>query len=329
MAKSINQKLKLIYILHFLEEFTDENHALSTQEIIDMLEQVDIMAERKSIYDDMQRLADYGYDILQSKSKEKKGYYLASRDFELAELKLLVDAVQSSKFITRKKSRELISKLEKLASKHQAKELQRAVYVADRVKTMNESIYYTIDAIHRAMNENCRISFQYSEWGTDKKLHFRKNGERYEVSPYQLIWNDSNYYLVAYDEVSEELRHYRVDKISSVVQLKGERKGSERFHNFNPAIYSSKTFAMFGGEEEKVTIWFDRFLIGVVLDRFGSDVDLRVYDDGSFYIITTLQISSQFFAWIAGFGNRCKIMSPQNVVQDYQQYLQEILEIYS
>lgn len=328
MSKSINQKLKLIYLLHFLEQYTDENHALSTQELIQKLEDAGIGAERKSIYDDMQRLVDYGYDILQSKSKDKNGYYLASRDFELAELKLLVDAVQSSKFITRKKSRELISKLEKLVSVHQAKELQRTVYVADRVKTMNESIYYTIDAIHRAMNENNRISFQYSEWGTDKKLHLRKNGERYEVSPYQLIWNDSNYYLVAFDEGSGALRHYRVDKMSSVVQLASPREGGEQFHDFNPAVYSGKTFGMFGGQETKVTIWFDKILIGVVMDRFGSDVDLRVYEDGSFYIITTIQISPQFFGWIAGFGNRAKILSPKPVARDYGLFLQEILELY-
>lgn len=328
MAKSINQKLKLIFILDFLREYTDEDHALSTQQIIEKLDQVGISAERKSIYDDMQRLMDYGYDILQSKSKEKNGYYLASRDFELAELKLLVDAVQSSKFITRKKSRELIAKLEKLASKNQAKELQRAVYVADRVKTMNESIYYTIDAIHRAMNENNQISFQYSEWGTDKQLHLRRNGERYEASPYQLIWNDSNYYLVAFDERSKELRHYRVDKMSSVTQLDEKRDGGNLFEEFNPAVYSDKTFGMFGGSEERVTIWFDKFLIGVVMDRFGSGVDVRVYDDGSFYIVTTLQISSQFFGWIAGFGNRCKILSPSNVAEEYRLYLQEIVDIY-
>lgn len=328
MPKSANQKLKLLYILQILQEKTDENHALSTQAIIDLLEGYDIKAERKSIYNDMQQLCDFGYDILSNKTKENNGYYLASRDFELAELKLLVDAVQASKFITKRKSRELIEKLEKLTSSYEAKELQRSVYVADRAKTMNESIYYNVDTIHRGMNENMQITFQYAEWETDKKMHLRKEGRRYQVSPYQLIWNDSNYYLVAYEEESEILKHFRVDKMSNVWVEDVARVGSVRFQNFNPAIYSNRTFGMFGGEEEVVQILFDSQLIGVVMDRFGTDVDIRVRDQKHFSIRVDVAVSHQFFGWLAGLGSRAQIVSPAQVAASYQNYLKEIIASY-
>lgn len=328
MAKSANQKLKLLYILKILEEKTDENHALSTQRIIELLSEYDIQAERKSIYNDMKELTDFGYDILTNKTKENNGYYLASREFELAELKLLVDAVQSSKFITKRKSRELIEKLEKLASGYEAKELQRSVYVADRAKTMNEAIYYNVDAIHRAMNSNVQISFQYSEWGTDKKLHLRKDGERYQASPYQLIWNDANYYLIAYDEKDGMLKHYRVDKMGDVWLSEEKREGSERFKNFNPAVYSNKMFGMYGGSEELVQLQFDNALIGVVMDRFGTDVDVRVLDGQTFSIRTYVMVSPQFFGWLAGIGARVRILGPKEVRKQYHTYLSEIVQSY-
>ena len=178
-------------------------------QIIEELSKVSISAERKSIYSDLEALSDFGFDIISSKSRERSGYYLASRDFELAELKLLVDAVQSSRFITAKKTKELIGKLEKLASPYEAKQLQRQVYVSDRIKNSNESIYYSVDELHKAMQTNRRVTFRYYEWGPDGKMHFRKDGQCYEVSPYFLIWKDENYYLVAYDESNdvEVFRH--------------------------------------------------------------------------------------------------------------------------
>lgn len=328
MPKSINQKLKLLYIIKILMEKTDDKHAISTQELIRELEQYDISAERKSIYDDMARLSDFGYDVLCSKSKEHYGYYLGSRDFELAELKLLVDAVQSSKFITKKKSRQLISKIEKLVSIHEAKELQRDVYVTDRAKTLNESVYYNIDGIHKAINNNNQITFQYSEWKTDKKLHPKKEGKRYQVSPYQLIWNDANYYLIAYDEESEILKHYRVDKMTDVWQHEEKRMGGDRFKNFNPAIYSNRMFGMYGGYEELVQLKFDEKMIGVVMDRFGNDIDIRVLDDNSFTIRTYVMVSSQFFGWLCGLGKSVQILGPEKVSEEYCGYLLQILGKY-
>lgn len=200
MAKSANQKLKL------LSENTDEEHPASTADIIAYLEANDIHSERKSIYDDIEKLRDFGYDILQVHSRRGGGYYMGGRDFELAELKLLVDAVQSSRFITSRKSRSLIKKLELLAGKHDAGKLQRQVYVAGRVKTENESIYYSIDNIHRAIQENRQIAFQYLDWNLKKELVPRPNGEK-KVSPWALIWQDENYYLAAYDSASGVMKH--------------------------------------------------------------------------------------------------------------------------
>ena len=253
MAKSENQKLKLFYIMQMLSEHTDEEHVLGTQEIITKLAEHDISAERKSIYDDMARLADFGFDIMQKKGKSG-GYYLASRDFELAELKLLVDAVQASRFMTAKKSRELIKKLEKLASRHQAVQLQRQVFVVGRVKTENEKIYYNVDTIYRAIDENVKISFTYLEWSLSKELTPRREGEKYMVSPWALIWEDENYYLAAYDVKAGGIRHYRVDKMGDVALLSEKREGKEQYEKLNPAEYTKQTFGMFGGETVGLTL---------------------------------------------------------------------------
>ena len=212
MAKSSGQKLKLLYLIKMLRENTDENHPMSTPDIIKYLENQGIHAERKSIYNDMECLADFGYDVVQVQSRLGGGYYLGSREFELPELKLLVDAVQSSRFITTKKSRELIRKLEQIAGKNDAGKLQRQVYVAGRIKTENESIYYNIDAIHRAIQENRQITFVYLDWNLQKELVPRPGGDKC-VSPWALIWRDENYYLAAYDSEDRVIKHYRVDKM--------------------------------------------------------------------------------------------------------------------
>ena len=224
MPKSPGQKLKLLYIIEMLEQNTDENHPMSTAEIIERLEANGIHSERKSIYDDIEKLCDFGYDIIQVHSRLGGGYYLAGREFELAELKLLVDAVQSSRFITTKKSRELIKKLEKKAGKHDAGKLQRQVYVAGRIKTENESIYYNIDNIHRSIQENKQIGFTYLDWNLKKQLAERKNGYR-EVSPWALIWREENYYLAAFDAEDGIIKHYRVDKMGQAVLLDKPREG--------------------------------------------------------------------------------------------------------
>ena len=325
MAKSSGQKLKLLYILKMLMEHTDEHHAITTKEIIECLAANDIRAERKSIYDDINALIDFGYDILQVQSRKGGGYFLASRDFELAELKLLVDAVQSSRFITTKKSRELIKKIEHLLSKHDAGKLQRQVYVAGRIKTENESIYYSIDAIHNAIQENCQIKFTYMDWTLARTMKPRKEGEQYQVSPWALIWKEENYYLAAFESETDMMKHYRVDKMGPVTILSIPREGMQQFEKVNLADYTNQTFGMFGGEEEIVTLRFPNRLIGVILDRFGKDVDIRPDGEEYFRVRVRIVISGQFFGWLTGIGKDAEILSPETTYNQYKTWLSEIL----
>lgn len=329
MPKSTNQKLKLLYIIKILSEQTDEEHCMGTAALIEELAKYDIKAERKSIYDDINQLIDFGYDIILVKSRVNGGYYLASREFELAELKLLVEVVQSSKFLTVKKSKELIGKIEKLASKADAKQLQRQVYVANRIKTANESIYYIVDDIHKAILDNDQISFQYLEWNLEKQLVPRKDGKEYQVSPWALTCKEENYYLIAHDKEEDKIKHFRVDKMGSIRILTGKkREGGELFKSFDIADYANKTFGMFGGKEETVTLQFENHLIGVVLDRFGKEASVRKRDDGHFSVRVTVAVSGQFFGWLTGLGQGACLLAPADVVEQYRDYLRTVMQNY-
>lgn len=330
MAKSANQKLKLLYLLKILTEQTDEEHCMSAQTLIDALDEYGIRAERKSIYDDITQLIDFGYDIVLVKAKSGGGYYLASREFELAELKLLVETVQASRFLTLKKSRELIAKIEKLASKAEAGQLQRQVYVANRIKTANESIYYIVDDIHRAIQNNEQISFQYLEWNLEKELLPRKDGKVYRISPWALTCKDENYYLIAHDNESDTIKHFRVDKMGHIEVLAGVgRQGADLFERFDIAAYANKTFGMFGGQEEIVTLEFENHFIGVVLDRFGKEVPIRKRDAQHFSVRVQVALSGQFYGWLTGLGEGAKITAPAGVVEEYRDYLQEVIGQYN
>ena len=328
MAKSEKQKLKLLYIMQCLTEKTDAEHSVTTQEIIDYLALQGINAERKSIYTDIDLLIDYGMDIVKN-SGRSGGYTLVSRQFELAELKLLVDAVQSSKFITTKKSRDLIGKLETLCNKYEAGQLHRQVVVTNRNKTVNENIYYNVDIIYNAIAENVKIQFQYFEWDVNKEMHLRRNGKVYEVSPWLLTWDDENYYLIAYDSEAGIIKHYRVDKMLKIELSVEKREGKEQFQHFDIAAYSKKTFGMFAGKEETVTLRCDRSLTGVMIDRFGKDVAMRKIDENTIQARVNVAVSRQFFGWITGLGNIVKIEAPERVVEQYRDYLGEIIERYS
>lgn len=329
MPKTTNQKLKLLYLLKILNEKTDENHCLTTQELIDELALYDIRAERKSIYDDIECLNVFGYDVEYIKAKKGGGYYLAERDFELPELKLLVDAVQSSRFITQKKSRELIAKIEKLAGPYEGKRLQRQVYVVGRVKAENESIYYNIDRIHKAIQDNTPITFTYLKWNVKKELEPRRDGKRYEVSPWALTWKDENYYLIAYDNKQEQIKHFRVDKMSRIEQIPGEsRKGVDAFSRIDIAEYTNRTFGMFGGETEVVTLKLPEELIGVILDRFGREADIRILPEKMVSVRVRVTVSMQLYGWITGLGGKVVIVGPDDVREGYRKYLGEILKNY-
>ncbi len=327
MAKSENQKQKLLYIAQYLMEQTDETHAVSTPQLIEYLASNGIKAERKSIYNDIDTLNDFGMDIIRS-DEHRGGYMLASRPFELAEVKLLVDLVQSSKFITEKKSRELIGKLETLTSKYDAKAMQRQVEIVGRSKTHNENIYYNVDVIHNAIHKNVKIRFHYFDWDINKKMQLRHDGAWYEVSPWKLTWDDENYYLMAFDEKSNEIRFYRVDKIVDISLTETERVGKDAFENMDLAAFSKKTFGMFAGDEKTVRLRCENSLVGVMVDTFGADVALR--PDGNSHFIARMDVivSSQFFGWLAGLGARVEVISPDEVRDEYKSYLANIISRY-
>lgn len=328
MPKSENQKLKLLYLMKLFEERTDEEHPIAMTEILSYLEAYGIFAERKSIYSDLEALRVFGMDILKVQKNRNTYYYLGSRRFELPELKLLVDAVQASKFITEKKSGQLIKKLESLTSRHEAGSLQRQVVVTDRIKTMNESIYYNVDAIHNAINNNEQICFQYFRWNTKKEMELRRDGGYYQVSPWALTWTDENYYLVAFDAKEKMIKHFRVDKMLRIHQTGEERNGKEQFSNFDISSYQKKMFGMFGGTQEKVKIRFRNELAGVVLDRFGKEITLKKEDDCHFIIHVDVAVSRQFFAWMIGLGDGAEILAPQRVCEQMREEIARIYQMY-
>ncbi|MCR5703591.1 MAG: WYL domain-containing protein [Eubacterium sp.] len=328
MAKSEKQKLKLIALLEILREYTDEEHGITMNEIIEQLDQREIKAERKSIYSDFALLNENGYEIAKNKEKGNVTYCLLNREFELPELKLLVDAVQASKFISEKKSNDLIRKIESLSSKYQATALQRQVYVANRVKTNYESVYYNIDDINQAVNQNSPISFDYYEWTLQKEMKLRENGQKKNISPWALMWDDENYYMVAYDKESEQIKHYRVDKMRKIRVMDGSRDGKEQFEKFDMAIYAKKVFNMFTGNEQNVKLEFHNRLIGVVMDRFGKDVMIIPNSEETFTIHVKVNVSNMFYGWIIGLGDGVKILGPEPVVDDFKAVLERTKKKY-
>ena len=327
MARSEKQKQKLLYLAEYLRQNTDEDHYVTTAEMIDYLEANGIAAERKSIYTDIEALREYGMDIIRPQGV-RGGYMLASREFELAEVKLLVDLVQSSKFITTRKSRELIAKLGELVSRHNASALRRQVVVADRNKTSNENIYYTVDVIYEAIARNVKIRYHYFEWNEKKERHLRKGGAFYEVSPWLLTWDDENYYLIAYDQENGIMKHYRVDKMLHPSLSEQTREGREIFEAMDVASISKKTFGMFAGEERTVRLRVDRRLTGVIVDRFGTDVSMRLMDEEHLSVRVEIAVSPQFFGWISGFGTGMEIIGPEDVRSQFAEYISGISQLY-
>ena len=327
MAKRSGQKLKLLYLMKILLEQTDEGHGLTIAQLAQKLEEWGVSAERKSLYDDLETLQVYGLDVI---SPQGRGSYgVGSRLFEVAELKLLVDAVQSSRFITAKKSRELIGKVESLASVYQARQLSRQVFVANRIKTMNESIYYNVDEIHSGIAQNRQIRFHYFDYTVDKQRRFRREGGFYQVSPFALTWDDENYYMVAYDSQAQVIKHFRVDKMVDIAVLEEERDGKRAYAALDMAVYARKVFGMFSGEERRVRLRFDSRMVGAVLDRLGRDAVLVPDGPDHFTVTADVVISPQFFAWIFGFHTLAQIVGPQDVVEEMGNYLAQVAEMYA
>lgn len=330
MPRSDKQKLKLMYLIKLFEERTDVSHGLSMTDIIEALSEEGITAERKSIYADISALNEFGFDIVKDKEGKACVYKLVERDFEIAELKLLVDAVQSSKFITESKSNKLIKKIEGLASNNEAKSLHRQVYVANRIKTTNESVYYNVDDIQKAISENHKVSFQYFQWNPNKEKELRHNGMRYEISPWALTWDDENYYMVGYDSKERKIKHYRVDKMLKIeIMADSKREGKALFKDMDMAVYSKKIFGMFGGVEETVVLECKNGISGVIIDRFGTEVDIIKRATDSFTVRVNVQISPQFLGWVFSLGENIKIISPDSVIKRMRDEITRIKEIYN
>lgn len=328
MARLAGQKLKLLYLMDYLLQDTDAEHPVTVKDMIANLESRGVSAERKSIYDDIEALRLYGLDVEQSAQGGRHGYYVASRRFELAELKLLVDSVQSSRFITLRKTNALIRKIETLSCRYDAARLQRQVYVAGRVKTMNESIYYTVDAVHAGISENKKIRFRYFEYTAAKERRYRRDGAYYVVSPCALTWDSENYYMIAYDGESGELRHYRVDRMTNIAAVDEPRDGLELFRAIDPAQYARKVFGMYSGTEERVRLRFANDLANPVLDRLGQDVSLVPDGAEHFTVTAEVAVSPQFYAWVAGFGGKARILSPARVVDEFRAHIASIAAQY-
>ena len=328
MPKQEGQKSKLLALLRIFEQQTDENHLLNVPQLVELLEAQGIRCERKSVYSDIEALGALGYDIKLRRGRGG-GYFLASRTFDLAELKLLVDAVQASRVVSGNTSRRLIRKLEKLCSDYEGGQLQRQVYVQGRVKTMNESIYYNVDKIHQAIEKNQSITFQYCQWNVRKELELRHNGDRYEVSPWQLMWDDENYYLIGFDHKAGMIKHFRVDKMQDIENCGHKRQGEEDFQKVDARTYSKKVFGMYDGEETFVKLKCRNDLVGVMIDRFGKNVPLIPLDDDYFQINVTVAVSQQFLGWLMAIGTGVTVIEPLEVKEKMIVACGEMLACYA
>ena len=328
MARSENMRMKLLFLSKILKEQTDEDHPITMPQIIDELAKYDIGGNRKSLYEDLEALRVYGLDVIKERRGSQTYYYLGNRDFELAELKFLVDAIESSKFITERKAKDLIEKLSHTVSNYDAKLLERGVKVPGRVRSMNESIYYTIDVIHNSMNDNKQIKFRYFSWNVQGKEEFRHDGEFYEVSPWMLVLDDEKYYLVAYDVNEKQLKHYRVDKMRDVTESVKSRNGFAEYKKLNKAKYTQQHFRMFGGELETVTLRCRNEMSNVIVDQFGKDITMTPVDEEHFTVRVEVAVSDQFFGWVIGLGDGVRIEGPEDVKKYMKNNINKLLEYY-
>ena len=330
MPKNPMQTQKLLRLQQIFLQETDENHGLTMEELLKRLDGFGIKAERKSIYENIETLNQCGMDILREKRGGKTYYFAASREFETAELRLLADAVASSRFITAKKSEELLKKLSGLTSHHLASGLRRQVHVPSRIKNMNETIFYLVDDLNRAISENSAITFCYYDWVADGKTLRREprhEGRRYLVSPWQLLWEDEFYYLIAFDHATQGIRHYRVDRMGEIQRTDGKREGAEQFKKIRMEDYTSRLFGMFGGETQTVTLSFPARLLDVMIDRFGKDLSLQKGKDAEHWLLRAPVIPSQpFYGWLLSLGSEVTLVAPEELKKEYIEFLKKEIE---
>ncbi len=326
MPKSDNQKLKIFYILDYLQKNSHEGHPVRAAELLTMLEnRHNIICDRKTVYSDIAALQDYGVDIVSIPGKNG-GYYVASRNFELPELKLLIDAVQSSRYLTEKKSRELIEKLCNQCNEHDAKLMRRNVLVSGRVKSMNETIYYTVDAIQEAIAQNRQITFRYFDWDFGGKRRYRDKS--YVASPYGLCQDHENCYLLALSQ-RHGVTSYRVDRMTDISLCDQARTPCPELTGKALTEHANRLFQMYSGEAVDVKLRFHRSLLNVVIDRFGKDTML-IPDGGEYFNFTVkIAVSPMFLSWVIGFGAKARILHPQSVIDQCQALCRETLAQYT
>ncbi len=326
MAKSDNQKLKILYILDYLERNSREDKPVRTSELIAMLDREhNIACERKTIYSDIAALQDYGVDIVTISGKNG-GYYIASRNFELPELKLLIDAVQSSRYLTEKKSNELIKKLCQQCNEHDAKLMCRNVLVSGRVKSMNETIYYSVDAIQDAIAQNKQISFRYFDWALGGQRIYRE--KEYLASPYGLCQDHENCYLLALSE-RHGVTAYRVDRMTDIRICADDRLPCPELTGKSLVAHANRLFQMYSGDAVDVKMRFHKSLINVVIDRFGKDTMLIPDGEEHFNFTVPVAVSPMFLSWVIGFGNKAQVVYPQSVAEQCKQLCRDVLSQYA
>ena len=324
MPKSDNQKLKILHILDYLQKNSNEDRLVTAQELIRVLDQKGIRCDRKTVYSDIAALQDYGVDIVSVPGKNG-GYYIASRIFELPELKLLIDAVQSSKYLTQKKSRELIEKLCRQCNEQDASLMKRSVLVSGRVKSMNETIYYNVDAIQDAISQNKQITFRYFDWGMDRRRHYRE--KEYAASPYGLCQDNENCYLLAHSE-RYGVTSYRVDRMSDIALSTQTRTPCPELTGKALTEHANRLFQMYSGDAVNVKMRFHKSLLNVVIDRFGKDIMLIPDGEDHFNFTVNVAVSPMFLSWVMGFGSKAKILYPQAVVEQCKELCRQIMSQY-
>lgn len=321
-------RTRTLYVLDYLLDRTDEGkgHIVHLEDIVNHLHQLNIPAERKSVSRSIKALEDYGIDVIYD--PVEKGYRILSREFDLQELQILIDCVLSSKFLTQKVARRLVDKLKKKASVYDRPKFERRHYLTHRVRSMNDSVFYHLDDLHEAIANDCQISFRYYTFAEKKQKLYRHNGELYYASPYALIWNDDNYYLVAYNK--GKIKHFRIDKMEQIQIVEASREGAELYKALDIGELNLRAFSMYGGTELRTTIVFHNHLSGVVVDRFGTDIMmLPVPGDANHFSITIpVEVSPQFFGWICGLGNEARITYPPEVVQRMKDFVKSISDLY-
>lgn len=329
MEKSESKKLIPLYLQQLFLEKTDKTHYIRMPEILSFLESKGIFADRRTIYAAISLLNSIDFEIVGVQEKGGYKYHHPKRLFDTNELKYLIDSIATSKFLTEKKSRELINKVKTLGSNFDNQSLNRNVLLDKRIKSMNDKVFKNLDVIYAAIAANNQINFQYLHWNPQRKL-VSKTEKLYSVSPYAVSLTDDNYYLIAFDSNTNKLKHYRIDKMQSVKIIEYERAGKSLFKSFDIIDYSNKTFGMFSGKEETVTLEAANSLAGVFIDRFGEFAAIRPNFDNpdTFIVRISVYISPQFFAWIYGLGKDIKIISPKSVIDDFKTMTESILNNY-